>query len=103
MAWITLVAAGFLEVVFAYFLKQSEGFSRLVPSALAIVGVAGSLYLLSLALRDLPLGTAYAVWTGIGTVGTIGLGIVLGEPVTAVKAISVALILGGIVGLRLAA
>lgn len=102
MAWLTLLAAGLFEVGFAVALKQSNGFTRLWPSVLAAIGIAASLWLLSLSLRSLPLSTAYAVWTGIGTVGTVALGFALGETVTALKVLSIALIAGGIVGLKLA-
>lgn len=103
MAWIVLAVAGLFEVVFAFALKQSAGFSRFVPSVVAVGGIVASLGLLSIALRTLPLGTAYAVWTGIGTMGTVAVGFVIGEAVTGLKVASIALILAGIVGLRLAA
>ena len=102
MAWILLFVAGLFEVGWAVGLKYADGFSRLLPSMWTIASMALSLYLLALALKTLPLGTAYAVWTGIGAVGTAILGIVLlGEPVTAARILSIGLIVAGIVGLRL--
>lgn len=103
MAWVLLLLAGLLEVGWAAGLKYTEGFTRLVPSVLTVVSMIASLGLLGLALRDLPLGTAYAVWTGVGTVGTAIAGILLfGDAVTALRLASIALIVAGIVGLRLA-
>jgi quaternary ammonium compound-resistance protein SugE len=102
MAWAVLFAAGLLEVCWAIGLKYTEGFSRLVPSVLTLVAMAGSILLLGLALKTLPIGTAYAVWTGIGAVGTAALGIYLfGEPATALRLASIGLIVAGIVGLKL--
>src|SRR5512147_2582394 len=101
MAWILLIFAGALEVVWAYYMKQSGGFTKLVPSAITIVTMIASFLLLSLSMRTLPLGTAYTVWTGIGAVGAVILGIVLfGEAVSAGRLVCVGLILAGIVGLR---
>lgn len=103
MAWVVLFIAGLLEVGWAVALKYANGFTRFWPSVATIVSLAGSMGLLALALRTLPLGTAYAVWTGIGTIGTALLGIVLfREPATAMRLFCIALILAGIVGLRLA-
>jgi quaternary ammonium compound-resistance protein SugE len=102
MAWTILFAAGLLEVVWAIGLKYTEGFSRLLPSILTLAGMAGSIILLGMALRTLPIGTAYAVWTGIGAVGTALLGIVLfGEPATALRLACIGLIVAGIIGLKL--
>ena len=102
MAWILLLVAGLFEVGWAVGLKFADGFSRLVPSIWTVASMALSLYLLALALKTLPLGTAYAVWTGIGAVGTAILGILLfGEPATALRILSIGLIVAGIVGLRL--
>jgi quaternary ammonium compound-resistance protein SugE len=102
MAWSILFVAGLLEVSWAIGLKYTEGFTRLVPSILTLGAMAGSIILLGLALKSLPIGTAYAVWTGIGAVGTATLGIVLfGEPATAFRLASIGLIVAGIVGLRL--
>lgn len=104
MAWILLVFAGFLEVAWAVGLKYTQGFSRLVPSVFTIVSMIGSVWLLALAVRTLPLGTAYAIWTGIGAVGAFVLGIVLfGESASAARIASVTLILAGLVGLKLTA
>ena len=102
MAWLYLSLAGLFEVGWAIGLKYTEGFSRLVPSLLTVTAMALSLALLGLALKTLPVGTAYAVWTGIGAVGTAALGIVLfGEPATAARLTSIGLIVAGIVGLKL--
>lgn len=102
MAWFLLVIAGLLEVGWAIGLKYTAGFTRLVPSALTITAMIASMGLLGLAVRTLPLGTAYAVWTGIGTVGSVILGIVLfGEPATVVRIVCILLIIAGIVGLKL--
>ena len=102
MAWIILFIAGLLEVGWAIGLKYTEGFTRLLPSILTVAAMVTSLFLLGLALRTLPVGTAYAVWTGIGTVGTAILGLALfGEPATAVRLACIGLILAGIVGLKL--
>ena len=103
MAWVYLAIAGLLEVAWAIGLKYTEGFSKLLPSALTIAAMIGSVLLLGLALRSLPVGTGYAVWTGIGAVGTAILGIILfAEPATALRLGSIGLIVGGIVGLKLA-
>jgi quaternary ammonium compound-resistance protein SugE len=102
MAWLFLFVAGLFEVGWAIGLKYTEGFSRLVPSVLTIAAMIVSLALLGLALKTLPVGTAYAVWTGIGAVGTAALGIYLfGEPATAARLASIGLIVAGIVGLKL--
>jgi quaternary ammonium compound-resistance protein SugE len=102
MAWTILFAAGLLEVIWAIGLKYTEGFSRLLPSILTLASMAGSIILLGMALRTLPIGTAYAVWTGIGAVGTALLGIVLfGEPATALRLACIGLIVAGIIGLKL--
>lgn len=102
MAWIYLVLAGILEVVWAYYMKKSEGFSLLVPTVIMFVTMLGSFLLLSVAMRSLPLGTAYAIWTGIGAVGAFVVGIfILGEAATFFRVASVTLILAGIVGLKL--
>ncbi|KAB0573429.1 quaternary ammonium compound efflux SMR transporter SugE [Brucella pituitosa] len=102
MAWIYLALAGGLEIVWAYFMKKSEGFSLLTPSVITIVTMIGSFALLSIAMRTLPLGTAYAIWTGIGAVGAFVVGIfILGEAATFFRVASVTLILAGIIGLKL--
>lgn len=104
MTWLILLLAGLLEVAWAVGLKYSAGFTRPLPSVLTALAMLGSIGLLGLALRTLPLGTAYAVWTGIGTVGTAIFGImVLGEPASAVRLGCMALITAGILGLKFAA
>ena len=102
MAWLVLAAAGLLEIGWAIGLKYTDGFTRLVPSVLTLAAMAGSIILLGLALKTLPIGTAYAVWTGIGAVGTALLGIILfDEPATVARLASIGLIVSGIVGLKL--
>ncbi|BDD93788.1 quaternary ammonium compound efflux SMR transporter SugE [Pandoraea sp. XJJ-1] len=104
MAWMLLVIAGLLEVAWAVGLKYTQGFSRLWPSVFTIGAMIGSVWLLALAVRSLPLGTAYAIWTGIGAVGAFVLGIMLfGESASAARIASVTLILAGLVGLKLTA
>lgn len=104
MAWALLFAAGLFEVGWAVGLKFTDGFTRLLPSVGTVLSMIISLGLLGLALRTLPLGTAYAVWTGVGTVGTALLGIALfGEPATAMRLGCIALIVAGIAGLKLLA
>ena len=103
MAWITLVLAGLFEVGWAVGLKYADGFTRLWPTLWTVAAMVLSLTLLGLALRSLPLGTAYAIWTGIGTIGTAILGIWLfGEPATALRLMCIGLVLAGIVGLKIA-
>ena len=102
MAWALLFLAGLFEIGWAIGLKYTEGFTRLWPSVWTGSAMVVSVVLLALAVRTLPIGTAYAVWTGIGAVGTVILGIVLfAEPATALRLFCVALIVGGIVGLKL--
>jgi quaternary ammonium compound-resistance protein SugE len=102
MSWFYLIVAGLLEVAWAVGLKYTHGFSRLWPSVFTLVTMAGSVGMLGIALRALPLGTAYAVWTGIGTIGTALVGmLVLGEPAGAVRLGAIALNAAGIVGLKL--
>ena len=102
MAWIYLFLAGLFEIGWAMGLKYTEGFTRLWPTVGTAVAILLSMTLLGLALRTLPIGTAYAIWTGIGTVGTALLGIWLfGEPATALRLLCIGLILAGIVGLKL--
>lgn len=102
MAWFILFIAGLLEISWAVGLKYTEGFTRLWPTVFTAAALVASMFLLGLAVRTLPLGTAYAVWTGIGTVGTALLGIVLfGEPATAARLVCIGLIVTGILGLRL--
>ncbi len=102
MAWVYLIIAGIFEVVWAIGLKYSNGFTKLVPSLITIGGMLISFYLLSLAIKTIPLGTAYAVWTGIGVLGTVVLGIILfGEPAGVLRIVFIVLILTGILGLKL--
>ena len=104
MAWLILVVAGLFEVGWAIGLKYSEGFTRLWPATWTIVAMIISLGMLGIAMKSLPVGSAYAVWVGVGAIGTAILGIMLfGEAVNAGRLISLALILTGIIGLRLAA
>jgi quaternary ammonium compound-resistance protein SugE len=102
-AWPALVLAGLLEVVWALGLKYSHGFTKVGPSVVTLLGAVGSFWLLSHAMKTLPVGTAYAVWVGIGTVGTAILAVIMfGEPVGAVRIAGIALIVAGIVALKLA-
>jgi len=103
MAWILLVLAGLLEVVWAFSMKQSAGFTRLVPSAVTIVAMIASFALLALSMKTLPLGTAYTIWTGIGAVGAFLMGLwFLGEPANALRVVAAALIVGGLVLMKMA-
>lgn len=102
-AWVLVVVAGLLETGWAIGLKYSEGFTRPIPTAVTIVGALASFWLLSLAMKDLPVGTAYAVWVGIGVVGTAVMAVVLfGEPVNSLRVAGLALVLAGILALKLA-
>ena len=102
MTWIILIIAGLLEVTWAVGLKYTHGFTKLMPTLWTLTAMLGSIGTLGLALRTLPLGTAYAIWTGIGTVGTVIYGIVaLNEPASAVRLACIAMIVGGIIGLKL--
>lgn len=102
MHWLYLLIAGLFEISWAIGLKFSHGFSQIVPSILTIVGMVASFYFLALALKNLPLGTAYAIWTGIGTLGTVILGIILfKEPASLPRLFCIALIISGITGLKL--
>ena len=102
MAWAILFVAGLMEIGWAIGLKYTEGFSRPVPSVLTLVCMTASVILLGPAVKTLPIGTAYAVWTGIGAVGTAILGIILfGDPATALRLACIGLIVAGIVGLKL--
>ena len=101
MGWIYLGVAGILEVSFTTSMKYAEGFTKLGPSLLFVAAYAGSAWFLALAVKSIPLGTAYAVWTGIGAVGTAVVGIaVFNEPATALRLLFLAVIVGGIVGLK---
>jgi len=103
MAWVYLLVAGVLEVVWAYTMKQSQGFSKPVPSLVTLIVMLGSFWLLALSMRPLPLGTAYAVWTGIGAVGAFLVGItLLAEPVNAMRIIAAVLIVSGLVLMKVA-
>lgn len=102
MAWVVLFVAGLLEIGWAYFMKRSEGFTLLGPSVITIVTMIASFALLSVAMKTLPLGTAYTIWTGIGAVGAFALGVlVLGEQATPLRLIAALLIVAGIVMMRL--
>ena len=103
MAWVILVLAGLFEVGWAIGLKYTDGFSRLWPTVWTALAMIISLWLLGLAMQSLPVGTAYSVWVGVGAVGTVILGIVLlGEPVNTPRLVSVALIVAGVIGLKIA-
>ena len=102
MAWMYLTIAGILEVVWAYYMKKSEGFTLLAPSLITLIAMIASFGLLAVAMRSLPLGTAYTIWTGIGAVGAFILGIVaLGEAATPMRLIAAALIVSGLVLMKL--
>jgi len=102
MGWLLLICAAALEIVWAYALKQSDGLQRPLLVAIAATGAVASLGLLALALRTIPLGTAYAIWTGLGTLGIVAAGVVLlDEALTAPRAVLLALLLAAVVGLRL--
>ena len=102
MTWILLICAGLLEVVWAYAMKRSEGFTQLTPSLITLAAMVASFLLLALAMRTLPLGTAYTVWTGIGATGAFVVGVaVLGEAVTPMRVLAAALIVVGIALMKL--
>ncbi len=104
MAWFLLFLAGLFEIGWAVGLKYTDGFTRLTPTILTVISMVISIALLGLAVKTLPMGTAYAVWTGIGTVGTVLLGIwLLGDPATLVRLACIGLLVAGIAGLKLAA
>jgi quaternary ammonium compound-resistance protein SugE len=104
MAWAILFVAGLMEIGWAIGLKYTEGFTKLVPSVLTLACMLASIVLLGLAVKTLPIGTAYAIWTGIGAVGTAILGIILfGDPATALRLACIGLIVAGIIGLKLVA
>lgn len=103
MAWFYLVLAGLLEIIWATAMKQSHGFTRILPTAVMAVGMVASFWLLAVAMRTLPLGTSYTVWVGIGAVGAFVIGIVLfGDPVTPARLLAAGLIVAGIVTMKLA-
>ena len=102
MPWVLLISAGVLEIVWAYFMKQSQGFTRLAPTAITIVTMIASFGLLSMAMRTLPLGTAYTIWTGIGAVGAFVVGVVvLGEQLSLMRVLAAVLIVSGLVIMKL--
>lgn len=102
MPWILLVSAGLLEIVWAYFMKQSQGFTRLVPTLITLTTMIASFGLLSMAMRTLPLGTAYTIWTGIGAVGAFVVGVVvLGEQLSLMRVLAALLIVSGLVMMKL--
>jgi len=104
MSWIILFFAGLFEVGWAVGLKYTDGFTRPLPTVLTVAAMAISLGLLGLAMKELPLGTAYAIWTGVGAVGTVIAGIILfGESMALVRLVSVALIIAGLIGLKVSA
>lgn len=103
MPWIQLFVAGLLEVVWSTAMKQSHGFTRLTPTVIMVAGMVASFWLLALAMRSLPLGTAYAIWTGIGAIGSLAVGMALmGEPITPLRILAATLILAGIVLMKVA-
>ena len=103
MAWIVLVLAGMFEVIWAYSMKMSEGFTRFIPSVITLIFMVLSFALLAYAMRTLPLGTAYTIWTGIGAVGSFLLGIfILGEPASALRMLAAVLIISGLVLMKVA-
>ena len=103
MAWSILLIAGLLEVVWAFFMKQSQGFTRLMPTVITLVAMIGSFILLSFSMKSLPLGTAYTIWTGIGAVGAFLVGIiVLGEHANAMRVLAAVLIVSGLVLMKIA-
>lgn len=103
MAWVYLMFAGVLEIVWAFAMKQSEGFSRPTPTIITLVAMIASFALLSVAMKTLPLGTAYTIWTGIGAVGAFVVGIsVLGEPLTFMRVLAAVLIISGLVLMKIA-
>lgn len=103
MAWVYLLAAGILEIGWASLMKASEGYTKLWPTVGMVVFMIGSFSLLSLAMKTLPLGTAYAIWTGIGAVGAFAVGaVILGEPLTPLRIAGVTLVVSGLVVLKLA-
>jgi quaternary ammonium compound-resistance protein SugE len=102
MAWVSLLVAGLFEIVWAFFMKQSHGFTRLLPTVITLVTMLLSFGLLSFSMRTLPLGTAYTIWTGIGAVGAFVVGIaVLAEPIDTMRLVAAVLILSGIVLMKL--
>ncbi|KUL95444.1 multidrug transporter [Bosea sp. WAO] len=104
MAWIYLLVAGLLEIVWAFFMKQSDGFTKITPTAITIVTMIGSFALLAVAMRSLPLGTAYTIWTGIGAVGAFLVGVfVLGEAANPMRLAAAGLIVSGLIMMKMSA
>lgn len=104
MAWVYLLLAGVLEVIWAYAMKLSEGFTRMVPTAVMVIAMIGSVVLLALAMRTLPLGVSYMIWTGIGAVGAFIMGVVfLGESTSAIRLAAAGLIVAGLVLMKVSA
>lgn len=102
MAWVVLILAGVFEIIWAYSMKLSEGFTRLTPSIITLFFMVLSFGLLAYAMRTLPLGTAYTIWTGIGAIGSFAVGIfILGEPVTAVRMLAAVLIVSGLILMKI--
>ena len=102
MSWIYLLIAGALEIAWAYSMKRSDGFTRLIPSVITVVTMAASFWLLAAALRTIPLGTAYTIWTGIGAIGTFLIGIAfLAEPATAMRILAATLIVSGLLLMKI--
>lgn len=102
MAWVLLLVAGLLEIVWAYAMKESQGFTRIMPTAIMATAMVGSFGLLALAMRELPLGTAYMIWTGIGAIGAFAVGVVLlGEAMTVQRVVAALLIVAGMVTMKL--
>lgn len=102
MSWFYLIAAGLFEIVWAYFMKQSAGFTKPVPSLITLVGLVASFALLALAMRTLPLGTAYTIWTGIGAIGAFLVGtLVLGESINPTRLIAASLIVVGLLLMKI--
>lgn len=102
MAWVLLLLAGLMEIIWAYAMKQSHGFSRLLPTLIMAVAMAGSFGLLAVSMRSLPLGTAYMIWTGIGAIGAFVVGVwILGEAITPQRLIAALLIVAGMVTMKL--
>lgn len=102
MAWVYLFVAGILEVIWAFTMKQSDGFSRLMPAIITLIAMIFSFIFLSISMKTLPLGTAYTIWTGIGTIGSFMLGLyVLGEPASIMRLIAALLIISGLILMKL--
>lgn len=104
MAWLSLLLAGIFEVVWAFYMKQSDGFTKIVPSIITIIAMIVSIVFLSIAMKSIPLGTAYTIWTGIGAVGTFILALfLLGEPATTLRILAAGLIIAGLLLMKISA